>query len=127
MSKYLNELEALGINGTELLDQMEALDLSELFETGSLTLRSEEGAELGVLSLNLLPSDSLFPLIQTLLDRPAFGSLPETFMLEALRYYSEKVAESSPTKPWDGVGINPMMWRQFGIIVQQKLRERFGN
>ena len=126
MSSYTRMIEQQGLDTELLVDMMnEDGSMLELFETGSVCLEHSSGDK-RILSLVADTPTSIQPFLRELCDRPAYGALAETFVLEAIRYYASKVSESKPEETtWDGSGINPKAWHQVAKDTHQKIVATF--
>lgn len=64
-------------------------------------------------------------MVQDLMRRSEFGAIGQVFIVEAIRYYSEKIA-NSPTPQTAGEGvISAITWHQIACDVDKRLKENF--
>lgn len=53
------------------------------------------------------------------------GALAEVFIIEAVRYYSEKVANQPKPEDDDKSFINPLAWYELGQEINSKMKMKY--
>lgn len=65
-------------------------------------------------------------LIEDLMNYSPMGGLCQGFIIEAIRYYSEKVA-AQPVPEDNGESyINPVAWHAIAVDISKRLEDQFG-
>jgi hypothetical protein len=59
-----------------------------------------------------------------LMNYSKYGGLVQAFVIEALRYYSEQIAESVPKEDSKSF-IDPIVWHGIAVDVLDQLKERY--
>lgn len=53
-----------------------------------------------------------------------YGALCQVFLIEAIRYYAERVAATDPT-PNDKAAIDPVVWQGIAKDVSEKIKLKY--
>jgi hypothetical protein len=54
-----------------------------------------------------------------------YGALQQAFIIEAIRYYAEKVAATPEPKDDATQFINPSIWHKIAIDIQERLKKQY--
>ena len=65
--------------------------------------------------------------VNGLMSYSVYGHLTQVFIIEAIRYYSEKV--SSTTEPEDDPRaiLSPVVWHRIAVDLNKQLEENYAN
>jgi hypothetical protein len=90
--------------------------------------RNNEDREIPVLMMSpeMRRSITNIEFVTNLMQFSEYGALAQSFIIEAIRYYSEAVSKSTPTD--DGKSfISPVLWHKIAVDIKEKLEAKYGN
>jgi hypothetical protein len=65
--------------------------------------------------------------VSKLMSFSAYGALTQAFVIEAIRYYSEKVSSTPEPQDDKEAVINPVIWHKIAVDINKALEEQYGN
>ena len=63
--------------------------------------------------------------INELMCFSTYGALTQVFVIEAIRYYAEQVANTPEPTESDGSLLNPVIWHAIAKDIQKALKENY--